>query len=101
MASFGGKHVAHAMEAGVMAGAMAIHGALQNGIAAGRQAQHNARAYNSVSRLASAFKTERARNASLEAQLEVERAKRRFAEYRLSQKMGTEAPVQITLPSAF
>jgi hypothetical protein len=87
MANFGGgKAFAGNMEAGVMLGAMAIHGAIQNGIAAGRQAQHNARVYNSVNRLATAFKAERHRSASLAAQLDVERAKRRLAEYRLSQK---------------
>lgn len=87
MANFGGgKHVAHNMEAGVMIGALAIHGAIQSGIAAGRQAQHDGRVYNSVNRLASAFKAERRKSASLAQQLDVERAKRKLAEYKLSQK---------------
>lgn len=87
MANFGGGNAFHGnMEAGVMLGAMAVHSAIQDGIAAGRLAQHNERVYNSVNRLASAFKAERRKSASLAQQLDVERAKRRLAEYKLSQK---------------
>jgi KaiC/GvpD/RAD55 family RecA-like ATPase len=74
---------AGSMETAVNFGAIAIHNALQQSAAVKREIDHDARVYNSVNRLAAAFKAERRKTACLEATLRQERAARKIAEIAL------------------